>query len=482
MDFRKLLILLAAVLALGIVACNGDDKDSDADGSPEGGPDADTDVDSDSDADIEDWVGMPCDPPEEEGDEDPCPGITGHDNASCFAWSDAPGGFCTMECTPAEYPDNPIDGCGMMEFNVVCMDISQFTADTADDEEGYGLCVETCVPTPDGGDPQCEADYMKCDPQTWAWENQFSTCLLPKCQSDADCLVASGPECASDGDCSAADGETCSDDGYCVFEATCDEITGRCNWEGDDSAEIGDPCESSWDCGDNGVCFTDDGSTDDYGKPYMQNGYCTKTGCKAANSAAENGSGSADPAIDAEFGCGMLGSCQAGFSYGGICMRRCSPDHATDAFRCRQAVWDSEVLDDNGQYECVDSTNYGYWIPTSGETMMYIVMPYPSCYYVMDGVGLKCGDGEYDNDSANCDTIYASSGGWSLGMSCRDWMTGEADTEGYCLDETTSGPTESWGSDTDVDTDSDTDVDTDADTDSDADSGPDAAPDAGDAG
>jgi hypothetical protein len=126
----------------------------------------------------------------------------------------------------------------------------------------------------------------------------------------------------------------------------------------------------------------------------------------------------------------------------------------------------------------VDTTNYGYYIPISGETMMYLVMPYPSCYYVMDGVGLKCGDGEYDNDDAACDLYYASSGGWTLGMRCRDWATGENDTEGYCLDDTTSGPTESW--DTSVpDASPDADV-PDADV-PDADV-PDAAVDAGDAG
>jgi hypothetical protein len=33
-------------------------------------------------------------------------------------------------------------------------------------------------------------------------------------------------------------------------------------------------------------------------------------------------------------------------------------------------------------------------------------------------------------------------------MACRDHLTGEVTDDGYCLDETTSGPTETWDTDT----------------------------------
>ncbi|MBW2276527.1 MAG: hypothetical protein JRF63_03480, partial [Deltaproteobacteria bacterium] len=206
------------------------DSDTDTDADSDTDSDADTDADTDSDSDTDpdtDWVGEPCEPPEEEGDEDPCPGITGDANSFCFAWTDAPGGFCTKECTAATYAVPVEEGCPSFD-GYVCMDISGLTADPADDEVGYPICVEECIPQPLGQPGPCKASYHSCDPQAWAWESQFATCLMAKCQSDANCLVASGPECTDDGDCNTAEGETCSGDNLCVFEADGDIGSGRC--------------------------------------------------------------------------------------------------------------------------------------------------------------------------------------------------------------------------------------------------------------
>ncbi len=417
---------------------DGPSSDGDVDGDADGDADADADGDSDADTDadpIADWVGMPC----EEGDQGDayCTQIAADDDAFCYAWEGAPGGICTRRCTFATY-DVPVDGCNM--DGVVCMDISHLTADTADDDEGFGLCVEKCVPVSTG--TPCKADYIACDPQAWSFEAQFATCLLPKCQDDEDCVVDSGPECTGDTDCLTGNGEYCSTDGMCVFEATCNTVSGLCSWIGLAGSEIGDPCTSSWDCPDNSLCFLPD--TDAYGKTIYANGTCVRLGCKAANTSATNESGSPDPAINAHYGCGMLGTCHAGYSFGGMCYRRCDPAHEQAAFRCRQGTWEGDVLDADGDYDCYDMHQFAYPIYAEGNATMYAVAPLPFCTAVSADIGAKCGSGEDQMTPAECATYYADNSLLQLGMACRDPQTGEIDPEGYCLDNTTSGPTETW--------------------------------------
>jgi len=431
-----------------------DDTDTWWDEGGGSGGDSDSDSDADADADGDpgnDWVGSPCEQPEEEGEEDPCPGLTGDPESFCFAWNGAPGGICTKECTAATYEVPVQDGCPSFD-GYVCMDISGLTSDPADDEVGYNICVEECMPQPLGQEGPCKANYIACDPKSWARESQWATCLLPKCQSDADCLMASGPTCTGDGECNTAEGETCSDDGLCVFEADCDTASGRCTWEaGEPDAEPGDPCHDAHDCGANSICLVPD--VDGDGKVVPANGYCARYGCKAANSAAGNGSGSADPAIQDEFACGMLGTCHAGFPYGGLCMKRCNPPHDQAAFKCRQQSWGDPFLDVNGDYDCYDATGYGYYILVSGNTEMYNLAPAPYCAYVSRAsihgvIQAKCGDDEDAGEMTPQDCADFFGGNptpWSLGMTCRNAVTGELDDFGYCLDNTTSGPTSGWG-------------------------------------
>jgi hypothetical protein len=453
-----MLVFLSAACFFVVDACSSgeaqyddDDNDDNDDSSSDSDSDSDTDTDSDTDSDTDtdtdtgppgdEPIGTPCVPPEEDED-DPCPGLTGISDAFCFAWTDAPGGICTKSCTAATY-DAPVQsGCPTFD-GVVCMDISDLTADTSDDATGYEICVEECVPSPLGESGPCIADYIACDPQSWAWESQFATCLMPKCQSSADCLVATGIECSGDTDCNTAEGAYCSDDDNCVFEADCDLASGRCTWTaGDPTSEPGDPCESTWDCGENHICFVEDIDDDDKVAP--ANGYCAKFGCKAANEDSPNGSGSSDAAIQDEFGCGFTGVCHAGFQMGGLCMKRCLPPHGNPAMRCRQQSWEDapEFLDAHGDYDCYDQTAYGFYIYTSGNTEFYPVADDPFCTYVMRGVGAKCGTASDEKTPSDCDDHF--SGGLSLGMTCRDPVTGESDLYGYCLDETTSGETEAW--------------------------------------
>jgi len=449
---------LAVVLATGCLGCNrhaevslhepdagATDTDSDSDGDIDGDADSDTDADTDYGTD---WVGVPCDPPVEEDEEDPCPLLVLDENAFCFAWQGAPGGFCTKECTAATFEIPVQDGCPSFD-GVVCTDISRLTTDPADDEVGYNICVEECLPEPLGQQGPCKADYDACDPRAWAWESQRPTCLFPKCQSDADCLIASGPECVGDGDCSVEDGETCSDDGLCVFEADCDVASGRCTWEaGDPDAEAGDPCESAHDCNANTSCVRP--APDSDGKVAPANGYCIKLGCKALMPEV-------DPAVTDELGCGMLGVCHNGFAGGGACLKRCNPPNDVDAFRCRQQSWDSEVLDQAGDYECYDSTNLEYYVYTSGNLETIVAAAAPYCVWVSRDIPFrvgpvpKCGTEDGELSPSDC-YDYFMSASLLLSMSCRDPETGELDDYGYCLDGTTSGPTESWDTDADTDT------------------------------
>jgi hypothetical protein len=430
MRLQGILVSIAAMLLL-LVGCNRqssisldepEDTGADTDSDTDSDVDTDGDSDSDSDSDSDDWVGTECDPTQEP---DPCAIESGDPEAFCFAWDGAPGGFCTRECQAATYEIPIQEDCPTFD-GVVCMDISSHTPTPADDEVGYGICVEECMVEPLGEEGPCKASYNSCNPEAWSVESQWATCLLPKCQDGSDCLVVSGIECTGDGDCNTPEGEYCSDDGYCVFEADCDIASGRCFWEaGDPDADPGDPCDDAHDCGASSICLQpvwhDDGMIE------YANGYCTRYGCKAANASAENGSGSDDPLIEDEFGCGMMGTCHAGFDFGGACLKRCNPPHDQDAFRCRQQCWDTEFLDQNGQYECDDLTEFGYFIYTSGNTELYNTAAAPMCIPPR-----PC------SDESECSTP----------TTCRDHETGEPADTGYCLDETTSGPTETWDTDT----------------------------------
>ncbi|MDD5308795.1 MAG: hypothetical protein PHU25_15885 [Deltaproteobacteria bacterium] len=494
MDFRKLMIVLAAMLALGMLAGCGDDDSSSGDGGPDGANDSGTGTDTDTTTSTGegDWVGTPCEPAPD-GGVDPCPELTGASDAQCFSWANAQGGVCTKTCVFATEA-NMVDGCNM--DGVVCMDISGLTGNTDDDAAGYGLCVEKCVPSTSGN--ECKASYIKCDPQSWSFEAQFSTCLLPGCQDDTGCGVAT-IECTDDETvCDTANGETCQDDGtgvkYCVFNGTCDTATGRCSWKGDADAKIGDPCKTTSDCGDNMVCFSEtlsdedqDSDTTDFQKAVPRNGMCARQGCGAGNPSAANSSGSQETEIQDRYGCTMFGECAMGFNGGGLCFRRCLPDDSNPSFTCRQPAWGTDkVLDQNGDYDCYDQSAYILPIFAEGgiPAQKFIsVSAGPICSYVTAGIAAKCQT--YNGGSmtiastcddtetcVTCDAYFGSKLGgsslvsWGQGMTCRNPATGEEQADGYCLDKTTSGPTGHWAWDTDVV----------------PDAGPDAAVDAGDGG
>ncbi|MFO8070396.1 MAG: DUF1566 domain-containing protein [Polyangia bacterium] len=444
---RSIAVAMGAML-VSVASCGGQSPDctgcdqapfdEPCDTDPTGSDPTGSDSDSDDSYHTEDayWVGEPCEPVTEEGQADPCIEISGgNQDAFCLAREGAPGGICTRECTPATY-GNPVDGC--VGHGVVCKDVALLTADASDDEEGYGVCLEECVV--DMGGNECKADYIACNPRAWSFESMFATCLLPKCVSDADCPVPVGTLCDEDVDCDATAGEHCSG-GICVFEGVCDPQSGLCSWNGDPDAEIGDPCQTTRDCPDDCECKTP--TVDEHGKTVAANGYCLKRGCTAANELAPNGSGSSTPGAEERFGCGVVGTCYAGFHGGGACLRRCGPHHQQDAFKCRQGSWDGVVEDVNGDYDCYDLTALGFFIPTSGNTEMYPVVYAPVCAWVANSFQAKCNSPDYDAmTSTDCKDFYG--GSFDLDMTCRNATTGEPDESGYCLDETTSGPSETW--------------------------------------
>jgi hypothetical protein len=440
----------------GECQCDGGDTDIDANGDTDTGPGGN-------------WVGTPCDPSASEDGMDPCPALTGVGVAYCFRWSGEQAGICTRQCNPAT-SDVPVDGCDM--DGIVCMDISSLTPDTADDEVGHGICLEKCIPSSAGA--ECKASYIRCDPESWSSEAMFATCLLPKCQGDSDCGVV-GRDCADDDAiCDVANGETCRDDGAgtrrCVFDGACDMITGRCSWTGDKSARIGDPCESTSQCGDNMECLGEDEDAD--GGVLMRNGMCIKRGCAIANQSSPNGSHSTEQAIADRYGCPLSGVCDMGF-VGGVCLLRCLPDNSSSSYDCRQHDWsEDDVLDLNGDYECYDQTAYVMAIPAGGGN--YPVADAPFCIWVSRDVQAKCTTyelpGGFSLEIANdctgstadgcttCDTYYGSKNGgtgltsWGEDMKCRNPVTGALQADGYCLDNTTSGSSGGWDTDTSTDT------------------------------
>jgi hypothetical protein len=456
MSLVKTILLLASALVLVTGCYRAQDLPPSADADTDSDSDSDSDTDGDTDTDTVpdgwaegDFIGAACTLSANEDDPDPCATISGNGARFCFMLNDASLGICTQTCLPATYEVPVQTGCPSFD-GFVCMDVSHLTETELDDDFGTPICVEECVPQPADSPGPCESDLIRCDPDSWSFESQFATCLLPKCEADADCPVLSGPTCEDDGDCLTESGETCDDDGYCVFDGTCNPESGRCTWEaGNPGAEPGDPCQTSWDCEANATCIVE--TTDEDGKVAPRNGYCARYGCKAANTAASNGSGSADPAVQEEFSCGMLGTCHTGFRPGGLCLKRCLPDHTQIAFSCRQQSWTSTVEDQGGDFDCYDQTAYGYYIATSGNTEFYYVATAPTCAPVgrttSFGIQAKCGDSDIYNELTPTDCAERYGGfpdGWGLSMTCRDPETGEADLHGYCLDSTTSGPTEGW--------------------------------------
>jgi hypothetical protein len=427
---RSITVVLGAMLVLPISCSEQEDEDWD-----EGWPYKPPDTSEEDTGPFEDeiWVGQPCEPVTEDGQADPCIEISGgNQDAFCLAWEGAPGGICTRECEPVT-----MDGCE--GEGVVCKDISLLTAPVSDDKEGYGVCLEECVVDTSGN--ECKADYIACNPKAWSFESMFATCLLPKCVTDADCPVPVGTLCYEDADCDATAGEHCSG-GICVFDGECNPQSGLCEWNGDPDAEIGDPCETTRDCPDDCECKTP--SVDEHGKAVAANGYCLKRGCMAANEWAPNGSGSSAPGAKERFGCGVVGTCYAGFYGGGACMRRCGPSHEQAAFKCRQSTWGEDVGDVNGDYDCYDPTALGFCFPINGCTEMYPAADAPLCAWVANSFLVKCNSPDYDGmTSSTCSQYFGDS--FDLDMTCRNAATGEPDEDGYCLDETASGPSEKWG-------------------------------------
>jgi len=457
---------IAAVVLFGLAACGCGDGAGGADAGTDTGDDTDTGSESQTDVSPDGWVGMPC---TVDGDE--CAELSGGlEGVYCREAIDDLG-FCTMECEPAGYGTSGQDPCGEAG---VCADFAWLLGDG---DGPTAFCVQACVPT--GASNPCRADYLACDPAAWAYEKATATCLLPACEGDEDCPVPVGTPCADDGDCDADLGEECEAVAgalACVFCGECSHKTGRCAHDGADGAQVGDPCATTHDCGDNMICRTPTTTIQTGAKVIHANGYCVKSGCAAVTPNNHGvGNQTLEIAVVDVYGCGTLGVCHQGY-YGGLCLRRCDPTAGPgEVLGCRQEAWGGGGLDSAGDYECFDQTAfiqpaYAIGDPSLVGSPATVTAPY--CGWV--GAEHKCQGGMAapPNDSMTCEDLFGRKDQgtdlWGMGMECRDAETGEVGTQGYCLDETTSHWSGAWS-----------DAPFDGGVDPPADAGPDAAVDAG---
>jgi hypothetical protein len=157
--------------------------------------------------------------------------------------------MCGMACDPQASQD-PCGPCGTCEFGWLpppggALPRLPFSL-AAQQGAPPGVCRADCTPEADG--PGNCRDGYTCDPQ-------LGVCV-EACVNDLQCQVETLPS----GDL------TVNEDS----PRTCDEQTGRCTFEGDPEASVGDQCETDADCPSNGLCIRND---------TFPNGFCTKLYC-----------------------------------------------------------------------------------------------------------------------------------------------------------------------------------------------------------
>lgn len=144
-----------------------------------------------------------------------------------------------------------------------------------------GLCRPHCVFDAEGRGRGCPAGYS-CDP--------FSNLCFEACVTDANCQSAI---------IITEEGEL----GTVQFPdsgRTCNMTTGRCDWTGDETAQVGDACESATDClSDIGIC--------------LNGGTCGETQCATASDTMS------------DFSCdGGRGICLGTTGNGSVCVEGCN--------------------------------------------------------------------------------------------------------------------------------------------------------------
>ncbi len=429
-------------LLAGIAGCDGGGDGGGDDTDSETGTGSDTGTGTDTDVQLEDWIGEPCTEEDQE-----CGELSGNNPAAFCHLVDGVRGFCTMECAPATTESPGVDPCGQ---EAVCGDFSWILPETS---LVTSICVQTCVPT--GGSNPCTADYLKCDPLAWSREKASATCLLEGCGGNDDCPVPVGTTCFDDEDCDQVGEEECVElDGkdQCVFLGKCSSKSGRCTHDGSQHSVVGDPCDTTYDCGDNMLCQTPATHVLTGSKVLYANGHCYKSGCSVVTPNNHGvGNQTMEIAVVDDFGCGTLGVCHQGYR-GGQCFRRCDPAAAADhVLSCRQSTWDPVAFDAAGDYECYDQTvfiepAYALGDPSVIGSPSTVTAPY--CSWVGSEHRCVSGMAVPPNESMTCEDLFGRKDQgtdlWGLGMDCRELGTGASAQQGYCMDNTTSHWTGTW--------------------------------------
>ncbi|MCK5799814.1 MAG: hypothetical protein KAI47_21640 [Deltaproteobacteria bacterium] len=300
-------------------------------------------------------------------------------------------GICSRKCTPDDANTKLIneDDCGK---GLIC---GSFRISETESED---YCLKPCDPSLTAN-PCPASSGQTCAPNS----TQFAAldqavCWLPACKDGKDCPVLMETPCKKDADCTQEGAGAFCEENTCALPGNCTP-GGLCgpHTQGKATAQVGDACKSDKDCLNAGFCLRDQ---DGY-----PNGYCSIRGCSSGIS---------------DFACPKGSTCHRLF-YGGFCHKSCDP---TDPKACRD-----NPLDKGGDYECYAWNNLTIGAGSVSDTPVCSTVASQSC----DSLGT----------TLDCSSLGQQGNGTH--MSCRDRATGTpltnpADPNGFCLDDTASGP------------------------------------------
>jgi MYXO-CTERM domain-containing protein len=361
-------------------------------------------------------------------------------------------GVCTCGCVPD-------DASTPLVNEDTCPDLSKNVCGRLQLSDGtiQNTCFRKCQPKL--GSNACSAP-LACSPRAGAAIGSYDTtvCLFDGCAANSDCPVTTGVSCTvgSTGSCGA--GETCvalatgSTKGLCTKNGLCDLKSGLCGKHSTTKpgAKVGDPCKGDTDCGEymgceietdlkalggkeHGVTCTDDNdccSRNCESKlcvgacaVHARNGYCMVRGCGFATALAFS-----------EFACPTGSDCNIVYS-GGLCQKSCTLATASD---CR-----GNSGDKLGDYECRAWNN----LAIGGAA----ISKGPVCDF---GDSIRCTI--FGTSTLDCSYLGTQPSN-GTNMSCRKMdntkLTNPKDPQGWCLDDTASGPGGTTPADAGVQTD-----------------------------
>jgi MYXO-CTERM domain-containing protein len=327
-----------------------------------------------------------------------------------------------------------------------CPDLSQNVCGQLRLSDGTtnNTCFRKCQPKL--GSNVCQSP-VACNPRAGATIGIYdaTVCLFDGCTTNSDCPVTTGVSCTVGSTGSCGSGETCvalttgSTQGLCTKDGLCDLKSGLCDKHSTTKpgAKVGDPCKGDTDCGAYMSCQIqtdlkalggkDHGSTCSADEDccsrscesklcvgacavHARNGYCMVSGCAFATALAFS-----------EFGCPTGSDCNIVYS-GGLCQKTCTLALASD---CR-----GNSGDKLGDYECRAWNN----LSIGGVA----ISKGPVCDF---GDSIRCNI--FGTSTLDCSYLGEQPSN-PTNMSCRSMdntkLTNPKDPQGWCLDDTASGP------------------------------------------